>query len=48
MLKPSIPLVAENGIELHDELELELILALGPDAQVSADAHCCDVPPTVR
>ena len=48
MLKPSIPLVAENGIELHDELELELILALGPDAQVSADAHCGDVPPTVR
>jgi len=24
LLKPSIPLVAENGIELHDELELEL------------------------
>jgi len=48
MLKPSIPLVAENGLELHDELERELILALGPDAQVSADAHCCDVPPTVR
>jgi ribosomal protein S18 acetylase RimI-like enzyme len=26
LLKPSIPLVAENGIELHDELELELTL----------------------
>ncbi|HLN04794.1 MAG TPA: GNAT family N-acetyltransferase, partial [Acidimicrobiales bacterium] len=26
-LKPSIPLIAENGIELHDELELELELA---------------------
>lgn len=25
-LKPSIPVVAENGIELHDEWELELIL----------------------
>jgi ADP-ribose pyrophosphatase YjhB (NUDIX family)/GNAT superfamily N-acetyltransferase len=27
LLKPSIPLVAENGIELHDELEMELELA---------------------
>ena len=27
LLKPSIPLVAGNGIELHDELELELELA---------------------
>jgi len=27
VLKPSIPLVAENGIELHDELELELDLS---------------------
>ena len=26
LLKPSIPLVAENGIELHDELEMELEL----------------------
>jgi len=32
-LKPSIPLVAENGIELHDELELELTL--------EADAESC-------
>jgi ADP-ribose pyrophosphatase YjhB (NUDIX family) len=26
VLKPSIPVVADNGIELHDELELELSL----------------------
>jgi hypothetical protein len=46
MLKPSIPLVAENGIELHDELELELVLA--SDIQVSADVQSGDAPPTVR
>jgi len=26
-LKPSIPLVGDNGVELHDEIELELDLA---------------------
>jgi hypothetical protein len=46
VLKPSIPLVAENGIELHDELELELILA--PGLQVSADVQPGDASATVR
>jgi ribosomal protein S18 acetylase RimI-like enzyme len=32
LLKESIPLVAHNGIELHDELELELELTLASDA----------------
>jgi len=36
LLKPSIPLVAENGIELHDELELELALAPVGDAALVA------------
>ena len=27
LLKPSIPVAGDNGIELHDELELELLLA---------------------
>jgi GNAT superfamily N-acetyltransferase len=26
MLKPTIPLIGENGIPLHDEIELELLL----------------------
>jgi hypothetical protein len=25
--KPSIPLIGENGIEIHDEIDLELALA---------------------
>ena len=27
LLKPSIPLVGENAVELHDEVELEFSLA---------------------
>ena len=27
MLKPSIPLVGHDGVELHDEVELELCLS---------------------
>jgi N-acetylglutamate synthase-like GNAT family acetyltransferase len=48
MLKPSIPLVAENGIELHDELELELILTPVGDDRVSTDAHRGHTPPMAR
>lgn len=47
-LKPSIPLVAENGIELHDELELELILTPVGDDQVSAGAHRGHTSPMAR
>ena len=36
LLKPSIPLVAENGIELHDELELELELSVPPEIVLAA------------
>jgi ADP-ribose pyrophosphatase YjhB (NUDIX family)/GNAT superfamily N-acetyltransferase len=36
LLKASIPVVAENGVELHDELELELNLAPVPGAAPGA------------
>ena len=48
VLKASIPLVAENGIELHDELELELTLTAVSDAPISADGLPGDAPPSVR
>ena len=48
VLKASIPLVAENGIELHDELELELTLTSVSDAPISADGLPGDAPPSVR
>ena len=38
-LKPSIPLVAENGIELHDELELALVLAPVPEIGYRTGPH---------
>ena len=47
-LKPSIPLVAENGIELHDELELELTLSPVSSAPTSAVGLPGDAPPSVR
>ena len=34
LLKPSIPLVADNGVALHDELELELIVSPVRDVQI--------------
>ena len=42
LLKSSIPVVAENGIELHDELELELELA--PAAGDRPDAAAAVAP----
>ncbi len=36
LLKPSIPLASNNGIELHDELELELVLARSDDDRLAA------------
>jgi hypothetical protein len=34
LLKPSIPRVAGNGVALHDELELELIVSPVRDVQI--------------
>jgi len=36
LLKPSIPVAGDNGIELHDELELELLLARSDDDRLAA------------
>lgn len=48
-LKPSIPIVAANGIELHDELELERKLVRVPDAEPAAvPVPCASVVVTDR
>jgi GNAT superfamily N-acetyltransferase len=38
-LKPSIPRVADNGIPLHDEIELELTIAQPQTASASSPDH---------
>lgn len=47
LLKASIPLVAENGIELHDELELELVLVPDVEDPISSGTPRARVPPSV-
>ena len=42
LLKPSIPLVAGSGIELHDELELELIVSPVPASGTERHRPFCE------